>query len=92
MTAKDPKPLIAFLKQGFHAVELHRTASNDGTVLRNAGLKIGDSCFMLATHPQSMPAQEFVDNPNAMQARAIKYGAKEIMPYPIKSITIVKAE
>jgi PhnB protein len=79
MTAKDPKPLTEFLKKAFHAVEDHRTES-DG-IIRNVGLRIGDSCFMLGTHPNPMPSQFylFVDDPDAMQARAIELGAVEIM-------------
>ena len=44
---EDPAGLIRFLEKAFNAEELGRTLDDTGEIIRNAILKIGDSCFML---------------------------------------------
>ena len=79
MTAKDAKVLLDFFKKAFHAMELDRTEV-DG-VIRNVIVQIGDSSFMIGSNPDPQPSQFllYVDDPDAMHARAIECGAKNIM-------------
>ena len=79
MTAKDPQALLEFFKTAFHAVELERTEV-DGAI-RNVIIQIGDSSFMIGGTPDPMPSQFllYVDDPDAMHARALEHGAVNIM-------------
>jgi PhnB protein len=84
---------IEFYKAAFDAVELMRHADPDGRV-RHAQIRIGDSLFMISDDfsefpevrsVQSMggsPVSIFltVDDSDAVAARAIDAGAKELMP------------
>jgi len=88
LMAKDPNALVEFLKAAFYAVELDRTIDAEG-VIRNILLQIGDTCFMMGTAAAAaadegnVPAAAqfvlYVNDPDALHARALQHGAIELM-------------
>jgi uncharacterized glyoxalase superfamily protein PhnB len=79
LLVKGVSALIDFLKEGFDAVEIHRTALPGGAVM-HAEMQIGDSRVMMGEVPQGhspMPAMLYLYVPDvdAVHAKAIRAGA-----------------
>lgn len=75
--------LIDFLKKAFDAVEVHRTARPDGTVM-HAELKIGSSILMMGEACGQWPAMPaslymYVKNADAVYRQALAAGGVSIM-------------
>lgn len=93
LIAKDAAAAIDFYKKAFGAVELSRMADPSGTV-RHAEIKIGDSPFMLTDENPDWPEWKgplarggtpvhlylYVEDCDAVFARALEAGATELMP------------
>lgn len=82
---EDPKGLIDFLQKAFYAEELDRTVDEETGIIRNAILKIGDSCFMLTQAAGDFMGMKtsfylFTNDPDALQENAIEHGAVELFP------------
>jgi PhnB protein len=93
LIVKGAAKAIDFYKKAFGAIELMRLA--DGEKVMHAEIKIGDSPIMLADEfpemghvgPQSMPGGKtsvsivlYVEDVDALAARALAAGAKAIRP------------
>ena len=82
---EDPKGLIDFLQKAFYAEELDRTVDEETGIIRNAILKIGNSCFMLTQAAGDFMGMKtsfylFTNDPDALQENAIEHGAVELFP------------
>ncbi|MEL6926045.1 MAG: VOC family protein [Bacteroidota bacterium] len=80
---EHPSELILFLKEVFYAEELSRVLSDDGTIIRNCILKIGDTCIMIAQASGQFLNMRtalylYVNDVDGTHARALSHGAKEI--------------
>ncbi len=81
-TVDDPAALIAFLANAFGAVEVHRTALPDGSVM-HAALRIGNSMVMLGGASEEWKARTnfmhmYVPDIDAVYAQAIAAGATSV--------------
>ncbi len=81
---KNPQELINWLFEVFEAEEQNRTISPEG-IIKNAILKIGDSCIMIAQASESFERMStclylFVNDVDVVFKKAIKFGGKEIFP------------
>jgi PhnB protein len=89
---RDAPRAIAFYQEAFGATELYRMPSPDGRI-GHAEIQIGDSRIMLADeHPEmgfvgpqtrggtTVSLMVYVENVDAVFARALKAGAKEQRP------------
>jgi uncharacterized glyoxalase superfamily protein PhnB len=79
----DAETLIAFAKQVFGAVEVHRTTDSDGNV-RHAEIRIGDSIVMLGQAAGEYRAQAaslyvYVPDVDAVYAKALAAGATSLI-------------
>lgn len=91
ITVKGAPEYIDFLKRAFDAVELSRSLGPGGKIM-NAGLRIGDSVFMLNDHfpefgappiPEGAPPftlHLYVPDCDAVFAKATAAGCKAVMP------------
>jgi PhnB protein len=88
LAVRDPRAALAFYQSAFGAELLWSLGGDDHTV---AGLQIGEARFFLATESPEFgtraPADSttvrielFVDDPHAVQARAVAAGATERNP------------
>ncbi len=90
---RDPAAALAFVQRVFGSVELSRHVDSSGRIV-HAEFRIGDSTFMVTTEsPQytfmrsveaigASPVHFFlyVNEVDALQARALAAGATEVMP------------
>lgn len=79
---KGAKQLIEFLKEGLGAEEVARHAAPDGSIA-HAKIRIGDSIVEMSdAHgqwpPMPMPLHIYVEDTDALYARAIQAGAESI--------------
>jgi PhnB protein len=99
MMVDDLERFVAFLKNAFDARELGRTVTPDGRVA-NCRLRIGTTSFMVSEADRKnfkpMPAAYYiyVENTDAMFAKALSNGAKRIfdpadMPYEDRQAGII---
>jgi PhnB protein len=84
MIVEEAEQAIAFLKSAFGAVENYRLTLSDGTIT-HCELALGDSILNLGTAMQGWPAhglvaQLFVEDSDALFARAVRAGATVVMP------------
>jgi len=84
LMTKDPQQLIDWLVEVFEAVEHNRTVSPEG-IIKNAILKIGDSCMMIAQASEMFEGMStclylFVNDVDLVYEKAIKSGGIEIFP------------
>lgn len=82
--ADNAEDAIAFLKRAFGATEQYRLTLSSGKIT-HCELKIGDSIVNLGESMEGWPArglvaQIFVENSDALFARAVAAGASVIMP------------
>lgn len=80
----DAEAAIAFMKRAFGATERYRLTMADGTIA-HCELRLGDSAVNLGTAMEGFPAhglvaQIFVEDSDALFARAVAAGAAVIMP------------
>ena len=94
LTTRDPGKAIDFYKRAFGAEERMRFPGPDGKSIMHAEIKIGDSPFMITDEnpafpewlsPQSRGGTPvhiylYVDEVDAVFARAIAAGAKQLLP------------
>jgi PhnB protein len=81
---EDAEQAINFLTEAFGATENYRLCLTDGRIT-HCELKIGDSIVNLGTAMDGWPAhgliaQIFVEAPDALFERAVRAGARVIMP------------
>lgn len=81
----EPESLIDFLKVAFYAKEINRTVDAVNGSIRNAILKIGDSCFMISPGKGQFEKMRtafylFVNDVDAVYQNAMVHGAKEVYP------------
>lgn len=83
LTVKGAGDVLAFMKKAFGAVVSEKHINDDGTIM-HAEAKIGDTRIMLGEACQGgpMPAMLYMYVPNcdAVYKKAIKAGAKSVMP------------
>lgn len=84
IVADDAEGAVAFLKQAFGAVENYRLTMSDGKIT-HCELKLGDSILNLGAAMEGWPAhglvaQIYVEDSDAVFERAVRAGAKIIMP------------
>jgi PhnB protein len=84
LIVEEAEPAIAFLKSAFGAIENYRLTLSDGTIT-HCELSLGDSILNLGTAMEGWPAhglvaQLFVEDSDALFERAVRAGAKVIMP------------
>jgi PhnB protein len=83
LTVKGAGDVLAFMKKAFGATVSEKHVNDDGTIM-HAEAKIGDTRIMLGEACQSgpMPAMLYMYVPNcdAVYKKAIKAGAKSVMP------------
>ena len=83
--AQDPGSLLSFYVKAFHAVELERTV-DDGGIVRNIILRIGDTCFMIGYSGGGPSIASnyllYVKDPDALYQHALDAdcGAKSVAP------------
>lgn len=80
----DAEQAIDFLKRAFGATENYRLTLSDGRIT-HCELRIGDSVINLGTSMEGFPqrglvAQIFVEAPDVLFDRAVRAGAKVLMP------------
>lgn len=83
LVVDDAARLMAFLRDAFQAVEVHRMTGPDGRV-RHAQVKLGDSMVMMGEpqgqgKPLPCALYLYVENADAVYQRALKAGATSIM-------------
>ena len=83
-TVADPAGLIDFLKAAFNAQEIHCSRGPDGHI-NHAQMKVGDSMVMLGQARDEWPPMPaaiylYVEDADALHARALAAGAEEVMP------------
>lgn len=82
-TVEDAPGLLAFVKQAFDAVEVHRTLDDDGKI-RHAEFRIGDSMLMLSQARGEWKAEPgsvyvYVPDVDATYRKALAAGATSLM-------------
>jgi PhnB protein len=95
LVVADPRAAIAFYERALGAVVLSR--QGDGDEVRHAELLVGDSPIMLSppydyagvrgrapAADSSMQLYVYVEDADALHARAVGAGASEIMPVDLK--------
>ena len=80
----DAEEAVVFLKKALGATENYRLTTSDGTI-GHCEIKIGDSTLNLGTSMEGWPAhglvaQIYVEDSDALFQRAVRAGAKVIMP------------
>jgi len=93
LVCKDAADAINFYKKAFGAMEMFRMSTPDGKKLLHAEIRVGDSIVMLvgespewgALGPTSLKGTPvtlfiYVKDVDAFVARAVKAGAKVVMP------------
>ncbi len=93
LICKEAANAIEFYKKAFSVVEMFRMSTPDGKKLLHAEIRVGDSVVMLvdespewgALGPTSLKGTPvtfylYVKNIDAFVARAVKAGAKVVMP------------
>jgi PhnB protein len=80
----QPEEVIAFLKKALGAVENYRLTLSDGKIT-HCELKLGDSILNLGASMDGWPAQGliaqiFVQDSDSLFERAVRAGAKVLMP------------
>lgn len=93
LICKEAANAIEFYKKAFSVVEMFRMPTPDGNRLLHAEIRVGDSVVMLvdespewgASGPTSLKGTPvtfylYVKNVDAFVARAVKAGAKVVMP------------
>lgn len=83
LVVEDAGKVADFLKAAFGAKENHRTTAPNGSVM-HANVTIGDSRVMLGGAPGQKPVPAmlylYVNDADAVYARAIEAGAVPVMP------------
>lgn len=84
LMTKNPQQLIDWLVEVFEAEEHNRTLSPEG-IIKNAILKIGDSCIMIAKASEMFEGMStclylFVNDVDHVYEKAINSGGIEIFP------------
>jgi PhnB protein len=80
----DAEEAVEFFKKAFGASESYRLTMSNGKIA-HCEMRLGDSAFNLGTSMEGWPAhgliaQIFVEDSDALFDRAVKAGAKVIMP------------
>ena len=80
----DPEQAVAFLKKALGATESYRLTMSDGKIV-HCELKIGNSILNLGASMEGWPAhglvaQIYVEDSDALFQRAVRAGAKVIIP------------
>jgi PhnB protein len=84
IVVKDAEQAIAFLKKGLGFTENYRLTTSDGQV-SHCELQLGDSVLNLGGSMEGWPAhsliaQIYVEDSDALFARAVEAGATALMP------------
>ncbi|MEM7510454.1 MAG: VOC family protein [Bacteroidota bacterium] len=82
---ENPEELISFLSAVFLAEEISRTVGEDGKLIRNCILRIGDSSIMLAQASEAFAGMRtcfylYVSDVDEVYQRAMDHGGQSVFP------------